>query len=100
MDEFSKIHEIPKRFIDLIKLDENIKIYSDLMLKIMASDLRCLIVSLGDAFIRNIENGFIKLNDNEKDILRRLVTFYNDPIKNETNIFQIFVNYIAQRFCK
>ena len=89
MDELSDFYEIPRKFIDLIKIDENMIVYSDLMLKIMASDLRCLIVTLGEAVVEKIINGILEPNKNVKNILRRLVNYYYDPIKNENNIFEI-----------
>lgn len=59
------------------------------MLKIMAAELRIIVVTLGERVVERIRNRNITINDDLKKYLQQLSLCFADPIRHEKDIFKV-----------
>ena len=89
MNHSSKTNRIRGRFADLAANRRIVK-YEDVMLKISATELRAMIISLGEAVIRRLEKKGVGSQDDLGRAVDMLLAYYTDPIADEKKIFTLY----------
>ena len=81
-------NQVPDKFGDLI-LNRACKEYTAILERIMAADLRCIILEWGDRLISSTKEGKIEPNFDLDQILTRLIKLYQDPVNHEIQILNL-----------
>ena len=77
---------VPDNFRELVD-NINYEHYENVMMELMAADLRTIALSLGEKTVQSIKKGDIKPDHKLKTIIDNLVRCLRDPISNEDVIF-------------